>query len=306
MNIENIRSFVYVYQYNGFHRAAETLFVTQPSLSSRIRTLEQELNVTLLVRGKSGVTLTEAGRIFLPFAWEIVNAYDHAQRALNQGGEHIVIGTNVSVSSTILPHVFRVFQQKHPLSSVEILTNMPDALLALLRNRECDFLITQCYGEPDLVEIPVYQDPISLVVSPEHPVLRRKSPLDFREVALAPIVCTSAMANYWEIIEQHFKSYGLTPNIVLSVDSIEITKNMVLQGIGAAFLPELVLERELADGTLCVVELTPPLAVSRDIHLIHLAGETPPYRDFFVEMCRQYRGWNDGKRREKGTAAIAR
>lgn len=293
MTIENIMSFIYVHKYNSFHKAANALFLTQPALSSRIQTLERELGTLLLIRNKNGVELTDAGTAFLPYALQIVTAYTHAQNILHKNQVNLVIGTNISISNTILPHVFRMLRQKYPAVSIEIVTNLPEALLTLLHSGKCDFLITQRYGLPELTEIPVYQDNISLIVPTNHPFTHFARTPDFSMVALEPMIRSSVMSNYWEMIERHFIKNGVTPNVILNADSLEIVKNMVLQGLGIAFLPELALEKELTDGTLAIVNPTPALHVERDISLIYPQGKTPPYCSFFVDACRQYKSYSN-------------
>ena len=177
MTIENVLSFVNVHRYNGFRRAAEAMFLKQPTLSARIQALERELGAQLLVRARGGgVQLTEAGELFLPYALQIVNAYTQAVTAVSTGRTRLVIGTNISISITMLPHVFRRLHSRHPGLGVELVTNLTGELLKLLRGGECDFLITQSYGLPDLTEIPVYRDRISLVAPRGHPLLSRGTP----------------------------------------------------------------------------------------------------------------------------------
>lgn len=295
MTIENIMSFVNVYRCDGFHRAAEAMYLTQPTLTSRIKTLERELGKELFTRTRRGVELTQAGESFLPYALQIVNSYTQAMRALSADRGRLVIGTNISISIAMLPHVFRELHRKHPALTVEILTNLPGQLLDLLRAHECDFLITQCYELDGLTEIPVYSDKISLIVPAGHPLASRQVPPDYSEVALEPIICSSAMLNYWQKIDRHFRSRGLEPNVVLSVDSVEVAKNLVMQGLGVAFLPELALEKELMEGTLLALDPLPHLSVTREISMIFLPGEEPPYCREFIEACRRYRSWSERK-----------
>lgn len=288
MTIENVLSFVYVYRYRSFHKAADALYVTQPSLTSRIQTLEKELNTTLLIRSRSGVTLTEEGKTFLPYALQIINSYTQARQALSRGEHSIIIGTNISVSITILPHVVRVFHQLHAHTPIEIITGIPDELFKLLMDKQCDFLITELYGRPEVEETPVYRDPISLVAPPDHPFAMRTIPPDFKEVALEPIIRISTMENYWEAIMAHFKKCGVKPNIMLNVNSVEVAKNMVLQGIGLTFVPELAIENELMNKALSIIRPVPELHVERNLSLIHRKDDIPPYRDLFVDLCRRY------------------
>lgn len=291
MNIDNILSFIYVYRLNSFHKAANALYVTQPSLSSRIQTLERDLGTQLIVRDRRQVELTEDGKIFMPYALQIVNAYTQAQKALQRGNEQIIIGANVSVSVAILPHVLRMFRQKHPGVSIEILSGLPGELLEAVLARKCSFAVTQQVPEiehPDVVSVPVYKDPISLIVPPEHPFLHRELPPTVRETAMEPLIQNTLLVEPWSRIREHFHSQGVTPNIVMGVDSLEATKHMVLQGVGISFMPELSIEADLLERRLFAVHPEPRLEIYRQISLVHRRDEPPVYLDQFADLISRY------------------
>lgn len=287
MNIENILSFIYVYRYGSFHKAANMLYVTQPSLSSRIRTLEKELNTQLFSRDRSHMALTEDGKLFLPYAIQIVNTYSQAQDALNKQKSKIIIGANVSVSTTILPYVIEGFRQRYPSITIEISSGMPDELAARVLAGECDMILTQAVCHPDLVGEVVYRDPAVLVAPPGHALTKQKR-LHVTEVAMEPMIHNTLLPTFWEQILAHFKKQGVAPNIVLDVDSLEVTKKMIMKGIGISYLPLLPIEEELSQKKLVVLRPIPKLELYREIWLLYPQGKQQLYKDQIVEMIGKY------------------
>ncbi|PYX16224.1 MAG: hypothetical protein DMG87_17505 [Acidobacteria bacterium] len=84
MEIDQLTTFVAVATVGGFHRAAETLRVSQPAVSARIKALEDSLGSPLFARSRSGLTLTEAGRILRPFAEQLLKTASQARQAVHE------------------------------------------------------------------------------------------------------------------------------------------------------------------------------------------------------------------------------
>lgn len=79
MNIDYIESFLYVVEYKSVHKAANVLFLSQPTISARIKALEESLNVKLFIRTGRQLSLSKEGELFLPYAHEIVTLYRKSQ-----------------------------------------------------------------------------------------------------------------------------------------------------------------------------------------------------------------------------------
>ncbi|MEK5183656.1 LysR family transcriptional regulator [Solibacillus sp. FSL W7-1324] len=79
MNIDHIESFIYVVEYKSVHKAANVLFLSQPTISARIKSLEESLNVQLFIRSGRSLSLSKEGQHFLPYAQEIVALYRKIQ-----------------------------------------------------------------------------------------------------------------------------------------------------------------------------------------------------------------------------------
>lgn len=287
MHIENILSFIYIYRYGSFHKAASALYVTQPSLSSRIHTLEKDLNAQLLLRDRTRLELTEEGKTFLPYAMQMVNTYNQARMALNKNRSKLVIGANVSLSVTLLPHVIQGFRQKYPDVTIEIYSGTPEVLEERLLAKQCDLILTQDVEHAEFEREVVYLDPLELIVPPGH-VLARRGRVYFTELALEPMIYNPRLPAHWERIQAHFKKQGVAPNFVLDVDSLEVTKKMIMKGIGITYLPLLSIEQELLQQELVVVRPMPRLELYREIYLLYNQEVEPPYREQIVEMIGKY------------------
>ena len=231
MTIENVLSFVNVHRYNGFRRAAEAMFLTQPTLSARIQALERELGAQLLVRARGRRGAAHRGGGALPPLRAANRQRLHPGRhrrlhwpdAARDRDEHLHIHNHAAAR---LPEAAQPPSGARRGAGYEPARRAPEAParrgVRLPHNAE--LRPPRPHGDTRVPR----QDFAGRAAG--HPLLSRGTPPDYSQVALENIICSSAMQNYWEVILRHFKSRGVTPNVTLVVDSVEIAKNMVLQG----------------------------------------------------------------------------
>src|SRR5262245_19513040 len=109
MNIQQLEAFLEVASRRSFGRAARTLFITQPALSARIKSLETELDQDLFVRPKGGVRLTEPGARFLPYVERALALLREGSKVATEApatsSERIYIGSTLSINAYILPKI---------------------------------------------------------------------------------------------------------------------------------------------------------------------------------------------------------
>src|SRR3954466_11527029 len=134
--IKQIEAFVEVVRCRTVSRAAETLGVTQPALTARLRALERELGQDLFARSGRGVRLTDAGRVFLPHAERALLAIADGQASIadlasGRAGK-LVIGATGSVSSYVLPKVLKRFRNEHPRVELTVRTGHSEQVLELV------------------------------------------------------------------------------------------------------------------------------------------------------------------------------
>lgn len=137
MDIRVLRYFIEVVQLNGFSRAADALFITQPAISRSIKKLEDELGTVLLIREVDGVKLTDDGAILYEHAKQILAQFNSMNKALNDKDEPLTGALNVGlppvIASTYFADIIMAFSSRHPNVELKIFElgtkQMEDAML---------------------------------------------------------------------------------------------------------------------------------------------------------------------------------
>ena len=118
IQLVQVEGFLEVARRGSVSRAADALFVTQPTLTARLHSLERELGASLFVRTPHGMRLTEAGRAWVPYAERALRALVDGRDVLEQvrtaSAGHLMIGAAPAVSTYILPELLEQFVAAHP------------------------------------------------------------------------------------------------------------------------------------------------------------------------------------------------
>ncbi|MEM1505817.1 LysR family transcriptional regulator [Domibacillus sp. 8LH] len=271
MNIENIEAFLYVCQLGSFNKAAEALYLTQPSVTARIQSLEREINMKLFHRNGNKISITEKGEYFFPHAQKILQAYQEAKYGLNQViiPYELVIGSALSISNNILPDILPAFKSEFKDVRIKMVTGHSKDILHKVINKEVDFGIVRTETHPQVKSTRLYHDPISLIVPKGHDFLEKEK-VTVEEISKHPLIFFDYGSMDWLMIHRLFLSNNVNPNIYLEVDNMETAKNLVLEGLGISFLPEHCVRKELANEELFRVEMEPHVKINISIDCIYL------------------------------------
>jgi DNA-binding transcriptional LysR family regulator len=148
MNIENIEAFAYAVHFNSFNKAADALFLSQPSITARIQSLERELDVKLFQREGRNFSLTENGKQFLPYAQQILQSYKKGKQHLrrNQTTLHeLRIGCTAAVSAYIIPEILPRLKQKYPGMQIKLVTASTETILEKVLQKEIDLGLVRTF-----------------------------------------------------------------------------------------------------------------------------------------------------------------
>lgn len=163
-----------VLECNSFSDAARVMGYTQSAVSQMIKALEEELGVTLLLRSRTGVTLTREGELLLPYIRDVANAHRMlSEQAANFHGLQsgtIRIGTFTSVSSRLLPPVMKAFKEAHPNLRFELHQGVYSEIEEWVRTGVVDFGFTDASRVTPFVCEPVFQDTMLAVLPEGHPL----------------------------------------------------------------------------------------------------------------------------------------
>ena len=250
MDIASLRAFLAVADAGSFSQAAERLFLTQPAVSKRIATLESELDARLFDRIGRTVSLTEAGRALQPRARTILVEIEDSVRAIsNLSGEvhgTLRFATSHHIGLHRLPPALKTFTQQHPDVQLDIRFMDSEAACVAVEHGGLELAIVTLPPDPspNLSLNPVWEDPLGIVVSREHPLAGKRDatlPALLKHPAILPATGTYTR----QIAEQDFSEAGATLDVALSTNYLETIRMLVSVGIGWSLLPLTMLDRQL-------------------------------------------------------------
>jgi DNA-binding transcriptional LysR family regulator len=276
--LPQILAFLEVARRGNLSRAAEALYVSQPTLTARLQSLEADLGEQLFVRTRRGMRLTEAGEAFLPYAEHAIQAIDDGRERLGElrRGDvgKLVLGSPPTVSTYTLPALLARFTEEHPGVRLTVMTGTSEEILELVLHDRIQIGLMRALGHPEVDTVPVYSDSLLLVVSPGHRLAGHKVRL--AELGGEPLVLFGRSSSYRDFTEAVFRQAGVMPDSVLELDNIEAAKKMVEHGIGISLVPESAVMADLANGVLAVVHVVDTTLPRRDIVAVRRRDAGPP------------------------------
>jgi len=264
IQLVQVEGFLEVARRGSVSRAAEALFITQPTLTARLHGLERELGTPLFLRTPHGMRLTDAGRAWVPFAERALRALVDGRDALEQvktaSAGHLMIAAAPAVSTYVLPGLLERFVAAHPRVEVSVRTGHSEDVLELVLRDEVQIGLGRAIRHPDIELRPFHTEDLVLVCAPDHPFTRRDS-VAMAEVANEKLIMFDRTSSYYEITQGAFLSAGVKLRGLMELDSIEAAKKMVERGLGVALLPGTAVEREVQGKMLRAISMSdaPPM-----------------------------------------------
>jgi DNA-binding transcriptional LysR family regulator len=274
MDINGLSAFVTVAHIGSFSMAAERLYLTQPAVSKRVATLEEELGIRLLDRIGRQVTLTGAGRELLPRAEAVLLEIADIRRSIgNLSGRvsgTLVMGTSHHIGLRRLPPVLRAYSRTFPEVQLDIRFMDSESACRSVGKGELELaIVTLPPQPPENLEIrEIWTDPLLFVVGMGHP-LASHSPITLETLSHYPAVLASRGTYTREIMERALAPTGLEIQIGMETNYLETLKMLTSIGLGWSLLPA-TMTRE---GNLVTLALD-GLNLSRSLGLVTHRGRT--------------------------------
>ena len=290
MRLEQLEYVAAVARLGSFRRAADELHISQPALSGSVRSLERELGVDLLDRGRHGARMSDSGRELFPHILTLLDAFDRLKLAADEqhrSVRSVRLGTVNSATAPLLAPAIRQFRQSHPQTQVEVIAAQQTEIHRGVLEGSLDLgLVNFLDGDdipPDLESTPLLRGRPVVVLRADSPLAARKAVRTSDLLAEPLIVMRSGYLMHRYL---HRLLQGRPPAISFSTDGAEMGKLMVAEGLGITVLPDysvlgdpleqhgVITWRPLADdhtGVQLVIQRTrsgsPPVA-ARDLHRI--------------------------------------
>jgi DNA-binding transcriptional LysR family regulator len=282
-----LEAFVEVARTGSISRAAEALFVTQPALTARLQALERSLGADLLVRGRHGSRLSEAGKALLPHAERALVALRAGRTAVEEvrsgSAGRLTIGAAPAVSTYVLPAMLHRFQAKHPAVRLVVRSGHSEEILQMVLRDEVEIGLMRPIQHPEITATLLYEDELTLVVHRGHR-FAAAGHVRMAELASEHLILFDRTSSYHELTSAIVRQAGISPRGRLEVDNIDAAKRMVEQRLGIALLPRTSVQADIGSGRLVPVAVTDMAPVRRQIVIARRrdAGELTPVLAAFL------------------------
>ena len=290
MEFRQLRYFVAIAEEGSLSRAARRLHVSQPPLSTQIKSLEEELGVRLFERGNRGVSLTAAGSTFL---LEVRAALTRLERARGQArradrGEIGLLSVGfVSIADySILPRVLKQFRESFPLVEVQLHELTTDAQIRELKADRLDLGIGLAPVEEAGLEFePLLREELVLAAPSGHPAVAGDRSIDLRTLSKESFIIPprDVAPGLYDLTLGHCRAHGFVPRITQHARQMQTVVGLVSCGMGFALVPSSV--RNLKRARVQYRRLRgKPVAV--ELGTLHLRNSENPVRAHFMGVLR--------------------
>lgn len=238
MNDKDHEFLLKLYETKNITKAAEALYVSQPSLTYRIKQLEKELHHAIIVRGAKGVEFTNAGQLLIDYVKNQQRTYELFQNSLdqlhNEIGGTLKIGASGMYARYALPSLLADFKKRYPSIAINLMTGWSKKINKLILNEEVHLGIMRGDYNPTGERILLKREKIYVVST---------TPIDLAQLPSLPAIAYDTDASLKTTIEQWWATHFTTPqHIAIYTGRSDTCREMALNGLGYAILPEICLE----------------------------------------------------------------
>jgi LysR family hydrogen peroxide-inducible transcriptional activator len=268
MNLRDLRYLVALAEHKHFGRAAEASFVSQPTLSTQIKKLEDELGVALVERTPRKVLLTEVGREIVQRAREVLNEVEQikaiARRTLDPESGTVRLGIFPTLGPYLLPHVVPKIRERFPRLELLLVEEKTEVVLRMLREGRLDAGVLALPIHDDQLHAEfLFEEPFLLAV-PEHHELSKRKALKLDDLSDQSLLLLEDGHCLRDQALEVCQLAGASEKTGFRATSLETLRQMVAANVGITLLPTLAVQ--------------PPVAHSENVHLLPFRGEAPSRR----------------------------
>ena len=247
MELRELVSFYHVARVRSVSKAARTLELGQPTVTTHLRKLEDEFGITLFDRIKRPIQLTSEGLTLLELVTPVVTSVDALKTQMDYAERRgsFVVGAYPDLVTHHLPTGIQRFREDYPDVRIRLLARSYNPLIQLVRSGEIDlaFCSSPPVDDSTLEFKELFQYNTVLLTPPGHPLLQDNQ-ITIEDIAGFPLILTAPESQLRQRVEQAFKNRGLTPDVVLALDDTESMKRYVEIGMGIAIGSDFTLHKD--------------------------------------------------------------
>ena len=275
MDFKQLRSFAAVVQYRSFTKAAEKTYLSQPTVSARIRMLEEELHTRLLILDTKNLDITPKGWELYECATHILELQDHLLQRWAEESRHIIqLGASTIPSAYILPEILPQYGKLHPEAYFVVQQSDSSQVIAGLLGGLFDVGMTgmDCANEA-LTCIPFYRDRMVLItpVTAQYLKLLEQPEVPLRALLKEPIILREKGSGSQKSADLFLEKMHISEQalkVTARVNDQESIKNLVAGGLGVSIISEKAVRNFVEEKRLLMFEL-PAGTAQRNLYLVY-------------------------------------
>ncbi|PFL22026.1 LysR family transcriptional regulator [Bacillus cereus] len=273
MNLLKLEIVVLIKKYKKLTIVAEKLGVKQPTITFHIKSLEEELGVSLFELRSGRYFLTEAGEALHHYACKIDALMKEARRVTQEFKDFhkgaITIGASYVPATYLLPEIIHQFQCEFPNIKITLMVKTAPEIRTMLQNHEIDLGIISAapFDESLLKQTNIMPDTLVLAFSNEHPFSKKEN-ISLQDIEKERILLHRNPSTTRDLLTQWTVAHNITFQSEIELDSLETMKQILKYGNGVAFISKLAIEQEVQRNELCYIPI-PDFEFQRNIYTIH-------------------------------------
>jgi DNA-binding transcriptional LysR family regulator len=279
-----LKSFIALVQHQSFQTAAENLGIAQPTLSQHIQKLEQDLDVLLIRRGRSGCEPTRAALALVPFANSILRLDKHAREAVRGAGVRIGASSNIGIY--MLQPYLRAFRDDTASPDVDLVIDNNPSIARQLTIGELDIAIMEWWQpKPGFLAQDWRQEQMVLIVPPDHPCADLQC-IDRDTLAEMTLLGGEPGTGTGRLLANFFGDEGPFPKVSMQLGSTEAVKQAVKVGLGISLVLEATVREEVQAGSLRAIPVSNP-GLEKELMVVYpnALANHPPVSAFLSQLC---------------------
>jgi DNA-binding transcriptional LysR family regulator len=285
LNFNQFRVFYYAAKNLNFTAAAGELFITQPAVTSQIKSFEEFCNLKLFKKRGRRIYLTDEGKSLYAHAAkifkyekEIENIIDD-MRELKRG--ILSLGTTKAYARYFMPLMISTFHKNYPNIKIQLNEGSSlDMIHSLLDFKIEVAVIARSEDNPEVNFVPFSREEMAVIVSKDHHLCREKA-ITFKELSTEPFIMKEKGSGTRKLVDELFEAEQCTPDILMETSNTEFIKQLVQRGEGVSFVVREAVAAELKEKKLIAVPLKGS-TVYLDVSIAYLKDQvlSPPARAF--------------------------
>ncbi|MCP1310197.1 LysR family transcriptional regulator [Paenibacillus tyrfis] len=261
MDLTYFQTFREVAKRQSFTRAAEELGYAQSSVTMQIQKLEREYGVSLFERHGRLLRLTPPGEVLLKLAVQMLDLYAQSKEIVgNQVGGTLTIGTIDSLAAYYLPPYLQQLRERFPELNIHIQAERESLIVSKVKEGEFDIglLLDGKPVDPALRCETIREEPLVLTAPPGHPLTQLSGGVSVDHLNGVELIMSEESCNYRGMFENVLRAHNVSFLIRFELGNPEAIKQCVMNGLGVALLPQIVVEEEVRRGRLKVLPFVHP------------------------------------------------